>query len=91
MINYRQFKVSLFLGLLISLIKLVFILSTQDATTQASLKTISLLLHTDVWFAPLGLAFLYFLMVTSTIYLVFRVINYSLKLFYRLSKSTTTD
>lgn len=85
MINYRQLKVSLFLGSLISLIKLVFVLSAQDAMTKASLKIISLLLHTDVWFAPLLLALLYFLVVTSVIYLIFRVINYSLKLFYRLS------
>lgn len=85
MINYRQFKVSLFLGLLISLIKLVFLLTAQDPLTQATLQTISVLLHTNVWFAPLILALLYFFVVTSTVYLIFRVINYSLNLIYRLS------
>lgn len=81
MINRTQFKASLYLGFFISLIRLVFLLLDQTKGAKAELQTMLVLFHTNAWFVPILFALLYFFIVTSCIYLVFRILNYIINLF----------
>ncbi|GAA2961033.1 hypothetical protein GCM10011538_10900 [Ligilactobacillus murinus] len=81
MINRTQFKASLYLGCFISLVRLVFLLLDQTKSAKAELQTMLVLFHTNAWFVPILFALLYFFIVTSCIYLAFRVLNYIINLF----------
>ena len=81
MINRTQFKISLYLGFFISLVRLVILLIDHSKANNDTLQTILTLFHTNVWFMPIIFGLLYLFVVTSCIYLSFRVLNYIINLF----------
>ena len=76
MINRKQFKASFYLALLFSLIRLFLALITSGTTVNENLQALTLFFYTNVWFVPIILLLGYILVVTCSIYLIFRILNY---------------
>ena len=76
MINRKQFKASFYLALLFSLIRLFLALITSGTTVKENFQALTLFFYTNVWFVPIILLLGYILVVTCSIYLIFRVLNY---------------
>lgn len=75
MINKKQFKSSIFLGFIITLIYMIHLY------LKGKLAFVSVLLSLNLWYLPLALLLLYYFIVSSSIYLFFRILNYIVNMF----------
>lgn len=75
MINKKQFKSSIFLGFIITLVYVIHLY------LKGKLAFVSVLLSLNLWYLPLILLLLYYFIVSSSIYLFFRVLNYVVNMF----------
>ena len=75
MINKKQFKSSIFLGFIITLVYVIRLY------LKGKLAFVSVLLSLNLWYLPLILLLLYYFIVSSSIYLFFRVLNYVVNMF----------
>lgn len=82
MINTKQFQLSLFLGLVITLIHLLLEFTQLSSGANLTFDTLLLFFHTKFFIVPILVWFLEYLVNTSICYLLFRLLTHLIKLFH---------